>query len=105
MTLDELLAALGYKGSPHFLRRGDGRFESEPGYGHIFRRGEDRAEDESKKRWQVEGVYGLRDVESTPERFVPIVYVCKAVDEHAALELHRLVWNQDVVPYVIVHDP
>lgn len=105
MTLNELLVALGYDGSPHFLRRGDGRFESEPGYGHIFRRGEDKAEDESKKRWRVEGVYGLRDTESSPERFVPIVYVCKADDEHAAHELHRLVWNQDVVPYVLVYDP
>jgi hypothetical protein len=103
VTLDQLISALGYKGSPYFLRRGDGRFESEPGYGHIFRRGEDKAED--AKRWRVEGVYGLRDTSFTPERFVPIVYVCKADDEHAALELHRLVWNQDVVPYVVVHDP
>jgi hypothetical protein len=103
MTLDELLTALGYQGSPQFLRRGDGRYESEPGYGHIFRRGEDNAQDH--KRWRVEGVYGLRDINSTPERFVPIVYVCKAEDEPAAHELHRLVWNQDVVPYVLVHEP
>src|ERR1039458_2712460 len=106
MTLDQLIAALGYKGSPHFLRRGDGRFESEPGYGHIFRRGKDKtADDERNERWRVEGVYGLRDTNSAPERFVPVVYVCKADDEPAAQELHRLVWNQDVVPYVIVHDP
>ncbi|HEX3716513.1 MAG TPA: N-6 DNA methylase [Verrucomicrobiae bacterium] len=103
MTLDELIAALGYKGSPHFLQRGDGRFESQPGYGHIFRRGEDKSGD--VKRWMVEGVYGLRDPDSTPERFAPIVYVCKANDDRAAHELHRLVWNQDVVPYVLVHDP
>ena len=103
MTLDQLIAALDYKGSPCFLRRGDGRFESEPAYGHIFRRGEDKTAD--AKRWRVEGVYGLRDTSSTPEQFVPIVYLCKADDEHAAQELHRLVWNQDVVPYVVVHDP
>lgn len=106
MTLDQLIADLGYKGSPHFLRRGDGQFETEPGFGHIFRRGKDKtAEDQHEERWRVEGVYGLRDTKSTPERFVPIVYVCKADDERAAHELHRLVWNQDVVPYVIVHDP
>jgi hypothetical protein len=103
MTFDELLTALGYQGSPHFLRRGDGRYESEPGYGHIFRRGEDNAK--GHKRWRVEGVYGLRDINLTPERFVPVVYVCSAEDELAAHDLHRLVWNQDVVPYVLVHEP
>jgi hypothetical protein len=101
MTLDDLLIALGYQGSPQFLRRGDGRFESEPGLGHIFRRSADKVE--GKKRWKVEGVYGLRDINSSPERFVPIVYVCTADDESAALELHKKVWNQDVVPYVLVH--
>src|SRR6185369_5744098 len=55
--------------------------------------------------WRVEGVYGLRDINSTPERFVPVVYVCIADDEPAAHELHRLVWNQDVVPYVLVYEP
>jgi hypothetical protein len=105
MTLDDLLVALGYKGSPQFLRRGEKRFASEPGFGHIFRRGEDKNEDESKKRWRVEGVYGLRDTNSSPERFVPIIYVCQADDESAANELHKKVWNQDVVPYVLVHEP
>ena len=73
--------------------------------GH-FRRGKDKTADcERNERWRVEGVYDLRDTNSAPERFVPIVYVCKADDERAAQELHRLVWNQDVVPHVIVHDP
>lgn len=105
MTLDDLLEKLGYHGSPQFLRRGDGRFETEPGLGHIFRRGEDKNEDVQKQRWHVEGVYGLRDTNQNSERFVPIVYVCRAADGAAAQELHRKVWNQDVVPYVIVHEP
>ena len=105
MTLNDLIVKLGYEGSPQFLRRGDGCFESEPGLGHIFRRGEDKNEDKKKKRWHVEGVYGLRDTNKSPERFVPIVYVCQADDESAAQELHKKVWNQDVVPYVLVHDP
>ncbi|HMD54008.1 MAG TPA: N-6 DNA methylase, partial [Phycisphaerae bacterium] len=82
---------------------GDGHFESEPGLGHIFRRGEDK--DEKGKCWRVEGVYGLRDTNKSPERFVPIVYVCQADDESAAHELHKKVWNQDIVPYVLVRDP
>jgi hypothetical protein len=70
MTLDDLLEKLGYKGSPQFLRRGDGRFESEPGLGHIFRRGEDKNEDVQKRRWRVEGVYGLRDTNQNSERLL-----------------------------------
>lgn len=105
MTLDDLLEKLGYKGSPHFLRRGDGRFESEPGLGHIFRRGEDKSDNGEKRRWRVEGVYGLRDTNKNSERFVPIVYVCWAADDLAAQELHKKVWNQDVVPYVLVQEP
>ncbi|MFA5262889.1 MAG: N-6 DNA methylase [Opitutaceae bacterium] len=47
----------------------------------------------------------MRDTRVEPERFVPVVYVCDADDELAAQELHRLVWNQDVVPYIIVREP
>jgi hypothetical protein len=105
MNFDDFLTKLGYSGSPQFLRRGDGRFESEPGLGHIFRRGEDKNDDKNKRRWRVEGVYGLRDTNKNSERFVPIVYVCRADDGAAAHELHKKVWNQDVVPYVLVHEP
>jgi hypothetical protein len=104
MTLEELLIRLGYHGSPHFRRRGDGCFESVPGYGHIFRHAEAKTK-RGDQGWSVEGVYGLGDLASQPERFVPVVYVCKARDESDADELHRLVWNQDVVPYVVVHTP
>lgn len=103
-TLEKFLDSLGYQGSPFFLRRGDARFESEPGYGHIFRSGCDRTSIPNP-RWQVEGVYGVRDWGSNLERFVPIVYVCDAKDELTAQDLHRLVWNQDVVPYILVHTP
>ncbi|MEZ5384687.1 MAG: N-6 DNA methylase [Prosthecobacter sp.] len=106
MTLEELLSSLGYDGSPCFLKRDDGRFESEMGYGHIFRRArEPKDPDHPKKepRWQAEGVYGIRESADANSRFTPIVYVCTAKDEAAASELHRLLWNQDVAPYIIVH--
>lgn len=106
MTLEELLSSLGYDGSPCFLRREDGRFESEMGYGHIFRRAKEPKDEENPKRaprWQAEGVYGIRESSDPTSRFTPIVYVCWAKDESAAAELHRLLWNQDVAPYIIVH--
>ena len=104
MTLAELLSKLGYAGSPCFLKRDDPRFETEMGYGHIFRRARERKEpkDKTPPRWQAEGVYGVREMQE-PYRFTPIVYVCSAKDDSAAAELHRLLWNQDVAPYIIVH--
>lgn len=102
MIFEDLLTQLGYHGSPHFFRRGDGHFETAQGYGHIFRHAQAK---EDSKRWSAEGVYGLRDLDSQPEQFIPLVYVCRALDESAADDLHRLVWNQDVVPYVLVHTP
>ena len=101
MTLEELLQSLGYDGSPCYLKRGDGRFETEFGYGHIFRRAKDPTSPKAP-RWRAEGVYGILEPEK-PGRFIPIVYVCTAKDEKAANELHRLLWNQDVAPYIIVH--
>ena len=106
MTLEELLSSLGYNGSPCFLRRGDGRFESEMGCGHIFRRAREPKDVENPKRaprWQAEGVYGIRESADPTSRFTPVVYICSAKDESAAAELHRLLWNQDVAPYIIVH--
>jgi len=101
MTLEELLKSLGYDGSPCFLKRGEGRFETEFGYGHIFRRAKDPTNPKAP-RWRAEGVYGILEP-AKPERFIPIVYVCTAKDAAAASELHRLLWNQDVAPYIIVH--
>ena len=105
MTLEELLSQLGYAGSPCFLRRGEEGFDTELGYGHIFRRAQERKKDPkdtTPPRWRAEGVYGVREMQE-PHRFTPIVYVCSAPDEKAANELHRLLWNQDVAPYIIVH--
>ncbi|MEO5914697.1 MAG: N-6 DNA methylase [Luteolibacter sp.] len=104
MTLEKLLNRLGYEGSPYFLKRDDGNFESEPSYGHIFRKALDLKRPKTP-RWRVEGVYGVRDLETKAHRFLPVVYVCTADDAAAAQELHRLVWNQDVVPYVLVLTP
>lgn len=104
MTLEDLLSQLGYAGSPCFLKRDDPRFETEMGYGHIFRRARERKDpkDKTAPRWQAEGVYGVREMQE-PFRFTPIVYVCSAKDDGAATDLHRLLWNQDVAPYIIVH--
>lgn len=75
------------------MRRGDGRFESEMGCGHIFHRAKEPEDKENPKRtsrWQAEGVYDIRESSDPTSRFTPIVYVCSAKDESAAADLHRL---------------
>lgn len=95
MNLKVLLEKLGYSGSPNFLRRGDEAFDRAPDFGHIFRHA-------AQEKCRLQGVYSLRSPGSSSQ-VVPIVYVCEADTERAADDLHRLVWNQDVVPFVLVH--
>jgi len=52
----------------------------------------------------LQGVYALRRTPaSKTEPLVPVVYVCHADSENAASRIHELVWNQDVVPFLLVH--
>jgi hypothetical protein len=95
MNLKALLEKLGYSGSPNFLRRGDEAFDRAADFGHIFRHA-------AQEPCRLQGVYSLRSPGPSGQ-VVPIVYVCEADTERAADDLHRLVWNQDVVPFVLVH--
>jgi hypothetical protein len=97
MNLTTLLEKLGYSGSPNFLWRGDKAFDRAPDFGHIFRHA-------AEEPCRLRGVYSLRSSDPSGQ-VVPIVYVCEAETELAADDLHRLVWNQDVVPFVLVYTP
>ena len=98
MQMTTLLNQLGYNDSPNFLRSGEGQLESAPGYGHIFRH--------AVKECGLHGVYVLRPPsETTAEPTVPVVYVCEAASDERADEIHQLVWNQDVVPFVLTQTP
>jgi hypothetical protein len=99
MELAYFLDALGYSDSPHFLRRGTAALRTAPDFGHVFRNA-------SRKPCNLEGVYTLRRTpDSRTEPLVPVVYVCRADSENAASKIHELVWNQDVVPFLLVHSP
>ena len=98
MQITELLNELGYQDSSNFLRKRRSVFETAPFFGHIFRRAEEHL--------GLEGVYSLRsDPEGAVGSVVPLVYVCRAGSEKEADRIHRLVWNQDVAPFLIVHTP
>lgn len=104
MTIEELLEALGYADSENFLKRNTKAFDAAPDYGHIFRHAAAKPRRPKELTCRLQGVYTLRSPDPTP-RTVPVVYVCEADSERAADGLHRLVWNQDVVPFLLVRTP
>jgi hypothetical protein len=94
----KLIEALGYDRSPNFLRAGRAEFNTAPALGHIFRR--------AAKHRGLQGVYTLRPPQtSSTAPPIPVLYVCEASSDSEADETHRLVWNQDVVPFLLVTTP
>jgi hypothetical protein len=107
ISVAELIDELGYEGSPNFVT-GD-ELTRVPSYGHIFRRAQ-QSRNEGEKSCGLQGVYTLRQRPSKDPSLgegslTPVVYVCEAASEADAERIHRLVWNQDVVPFLIVCTP
>ena len=98
MALSEFLESLDYTNSPNFLKKGTRGFATAPSVGHIFRSA-------TKSECGLVGVYTLNDIANPTATTCPIVYVCQAKTEQAANQVHRLVWNQDIVPFLIVYTP
>ncbi len=94
----DLIEKLAFDRSPNFLRAGDPALATAPGYGHVFRR--------ATAEPGLLGVYTLRPTKSTANTpAIPTLYVCHAQTEGEADRIHQLVWNQDVVPFLIVQSP
>jgi type I restriction-modification system DNA methylase subunit len=107
ISVADLIDELGYEGSPNFVT-GD-KLGRVPGYAHIFRRAQ-QPRKEGEKSCSLQGVYTLRqrpseDLSLGEGSLTPVVYVCEAASEADADRIHRLVWNQDVVPFLIVRTP
>ncbi|NTX62662.1 N-6 DNA methylase [Myxococcus sp. CA051A] len=96
MQTDDLLQTLGYTDSPRFLR--PAAFGSAPEFAHVFER--------AARQWNVRGVYLLRrDSSDENATSTPVVYVAEAESERAADAIHHAVWNQNVVPFLLVRLP
>lgn len=95
MALAELVERLGYGESENYLREDRGDFNRVVDYGHLFRRA-------TRDPCRLKGVYTLKQSETSA---IPVVYVCDTGSETEAREVHRLVWNQDTVPFLIVNSP
>jgi hypothetical protein len=98
MHLSTILDTLGYAGSGNYFRRDTAAFEHAPDIGHILRTAARR------RACRLEGVYTLRPFNDKASQ-IPVVYVCEADDTKGADQIHRLVWNQDIVPFLLVRTP
>ena len=93
MEFNPILDSLGYNQSPNFLR--GKALESDRDFGHVFRK--------AQADCGLRGAYVLNGAAFEKSRgSVPVVYVCEADSEEQAREIHRKVWNQNVVPFLLV---
>ena len=93
--MHSLAQRLGYTQSGNYIPAGEAAaFDALP-FSHLCRRGLDKL--------GLQGVYVLRS--GTTRAPVPVVALCKADTEEKARAIHRLVWNQDYVPFVLVESP
>ena len=99
MDVRDLISALGYDKSPSFIT--PDHFNDDPSRAHVFRR--------ARERCGLQGVYALTDrgQRGGVPGVTPVVYVCDSEDAKDKAkkdpdELHRLVWNQNTTPFLVV---
>ena len=94
MELNDILSSLQYHDSLNFIRGKD--LESDRDFGHIFRK--------ARTECGLQGAYVLNGTAYEKSRgSVPVVYVCQADSEAKAREIHKSVWNQNAVPFLLVN--
>src|ERR1017187_10085458 len=93
MELSAVLDQIGYSDSPNYVE--GNRLVVGPQNRQVFRK--------AVQECGLHGAYVLRDPHD--QRNVPVVYVCKAADESEAEQIHKRVWNQCIVPFLIVISP
>jgi hypothetical protein len=86
---------LGYLESPNFLRAEED-FPGSQELGYILRK--------AREECGLKGVYVLRNTDDSSS-LIPIVYFCQANTEPQARQIHKHVWNQGIVPFVLVQIP
>lgn len=93
MQLDNILASLGYDQSANYLQ--GKALEADRDFGHVFRKAQEEC--------NLHGAYVLNGATFEKSRGnVPAVFVCQAKTEQEAREIHRRVWNQNAVPFLLV---
>ena len=96
IATEQLLEQLGYSESDNFLTRE--LLSGVTPFSHVFRR--------AIQNCGLIGVYTLRRTwDAQDNTIVPIIYVCEAQTLDEADRIHRLIWNQNIVPFALVKTP
>lgn len=96
MRTSELLAELEYADSPNFL--GADKLGKALEHAHVFRR--------AAESFRLHGVYLLQEHSTRGSASsTPVLYVAEAKTREDADDIHRKVWNQNVVPFLLVRIP
>lgn len=93
MHTADLIEILEYNQSSAFLQAE--QLNDYPGYAHIFRKAQQTS--------GLQGVYTLKD--EAGQSIVPLIYVCEADSEEMAKTIHKQVWNQNIVPFLLMTSP
>ena len=94
IDIKQILTCLDYADSPFYFK--ESRLDEVNAYSNAFRI--------AREKCGLKGVYALDDNHGG-KSIVPLVYVCEADSEKQAIERHRLVWNQNCVPFLLVVTP
>ena len=102
MNSRQVIEKLGYSESPAFLQ-GE-RLREHHGYSFFFAQAE---KTEKEEHCNLKGVYTLlySPDKLSSSSLTPVVYVCEADNEAGAQVIHERVWNQNIVPFLIVVTP
>lgn len=92
MNAQELIQHFGYAYSNAFLH--GTALDKAVEHAHIFRK--------ARESCGLQGVYTLKN---NNQNNVPLVYVCEVTDDKEADIIHRRVWNQDIVPFLLLVSP
>ncbi len=103
MDGDGLIEHLGYHQATGFLD--ESRWHEAIEHAQVFRHTAEACRG-PKVKGRFRGIYIL-GMSRTEARLAttPLVYVAEAPDAHAADAIHHIVWNQAVVPFLLVHTP
>ena len=95
MSSAAVLESLGYHQSPNFIDSVEVGKPSSSRFSHVYRK--------AVEDCGLRGVYVLNDRQRNVD--VPVVFYCKARSEAESSLIHQRIWNQDVVPFVLVETP
>jgi len=103
MTAADLITQLGYADSRHFITPDKTDTLPEGELAFAIRRLAQPAAGDGGNGGRFHGAYVLQDEPGGPA--VPVAYVIETPDDTMARQIHRLVWNQNLAPFIIVVSP